>query len=92
VQLDFRANRWRTVTGRSRLGGNAKQHHQPRRVDPGYPWETVWQSDSPSHSPDFNLVGRVLGGWEFSGITNFQSGQSTTLTQSGTDPFATAVR
>jgi hypothetical protein len=35
-----------------------------------------------------SLAGRLLGGWEISGITNFQSGQSTTVTQ-GSDPFAT---
>ncbi len=33
------------------------------------------------------LLGRTLGGWEISGITTFQSGLSSTLTQS-TDPFA----
>ncbi|AEU38398.1 TonB-dependent receptor plug [Granulicella mallensis MP5ACTX8] len=33
------------------------------------------------------LLGHVLGGWEISGITNFQSGLSTTLSQN-TDPFA----
>jgi len=33
------------------------------------------------------LVGHVLGGWEISGIVNFQTGQSQTITQSS-DPFA----
>jgi carboxypeptidase family protein len=47
--------------------------------------------DLPFYKNSRGLVGRVLGGWEFSGITNFQSGQSTTVTQSGTDPFATAA-
>jgi hypothetical protein len=36
------------------------------------------------------LAGRVLGGWEVSGITSIQSGQSVTVTQ-GTDPFATSA-
>ncbi|HEY1742573.1 MAG TPA: TonB-dependent receptor [Granulicella sp.] len=33
------------------------------------------------------LLGHTLGGWEISGITTFESGLSSTLTQS-TDPFA----
>jgi hypothetical protein len=43
----------------------------------------------PFYKHDNSLVGHVLGGWELSGITNFQSGQSTTVTQGGNDPFAT---
>ena len=34
-----------------------------------------------------DLPGRILGGWELSGITSFVSGQSQTVTQ-GEDPFA----
>jgi len=33
-----------------------------------------------------NLVGQLLGGWEISGITTIQSGQSTSVTQ-GSEPF-----
>ena len=44
----------------------------------------------PFYKNQNNLAGRVLGGWQLSGITNFQSGQSTTVTQSA-DPFATAA-
>jgi hypothetical protein len=43
--------------------------------------------DLPFYKNQNNLAGRVLGGWEISGITNFQSGQSTTVTQGGVDPF-----
>jgi hypothetical protein len=43
----------------------------------------------PFYRHDNSLVGHVIGGWELSGITNFQSGQSTTVTQGGNDPFAT---
>ena len=46
--------------------------------------------DLPFYKNRADLAGHVLGGWEISGITNFQSGQSTTVTQ-GADPFATAA-
>jgi hypothetical protein len=42
--------------------------------------------DLPFYRSQRNFVGQVLGGWEFSGITTIQTGQSTTITQ-GTDPF-----
>jgi hypothetical protein len=42
----------------------------------------------PFYKHNNSLIGHVLGGWELSGITNFQSGQSTTVTQGGNDPFA----
>jgi hypothetical protein len=47
--------------------------------------------DLPFFANQNSLIGHVLGGWEISGITNFQSGQSTTVTQNGVDPFATAA-
>lgn len=45
----------------------------------------------PFYRNEHNLAGYLLGGWELSGITNFQSGQSLTVIQSGVDPFATAA-
>jgi Carboxypeptidase regulatory-like domain/TonB-dependent Receptor Plug Domain len=45
--------------------------------------------DLPFYKNENSLIGHVLGGWEISGITNFQSGQSVTVTQNGSDPFAT---
>lgn len=47
--------------------------------------------DLPFYKNERNLAGYVLGGWEISGITNFQTGQSVTVTQGGVDPFATAA-
>lgn len=44
--------------------------------------------DLPFYKNQRSLTGHLLGGWEVSGITNFQSGQSTTVTQGGFDPFA----
>ena len=37
--------------------------------------------DLPFYSRQHGLTGHVLGGWELSGITQFDSGQSTTVTQ-----------
>jgi len=41
----------------------------------------------PFHKGQTGFAGRVLGGWQLSGITTIQSGQSQTITQSD-DPFA----
>ncbi len=46
--------------------------------------------DFPFYKNQHNLTSYVLGGWEISGITNFQTGQSVTVTQPS-DPFATAA-
>jgi hypothetical protein len=46
--------------------------------------------DFPFFRNQHNVQGYVLGGWELSGITSIQTGQSLTVTQ-GTDPFATAA-
>jgi hypothetical protein len=43
--------------------------------------------DLPFHGNQQGLVGRVLGGWEFSGITTIQSGQSQIMTQNN-DPWS----
>lgn len=45
----------------------------------------------PFYKNQNNLAGYLLGGWQISGITNFQSGQSVTVTQGGNDPFANAL-
>jgi len=45
----------------------------------------------PFYKNENGLVGHVLGGWEISGITNIQTGQSNTVTQGGNDPFANAA-
>ena len=43
--------------------------------------------DLPFYRAQQGLVGRVLGGWEISGISSFQTGFPTTIFQSG-DPFS----
>jgi Carboxypeptidase regulatory-like domain/TonB-dependent Receptor Plug Domain len=47
--------------------------------------------DLPFYKGQRSLAGHVLGGWEISGVSNFQTGQSTTVTQGGVDPFANAA-
>ncbi|HZR57908.1 MAG TPA: TonB-dependent receptor [Terriglobales bacterium] len=47
--------------------------------------------DLPFYKEQKGFLGHVLGGWELSGITNFQSGQSNTVVQTGNDPFANAA-
>jgi Carboxypeptidase regulatory-like domain/TonB-dependent Receptor Plug Domain len=44
--------------------------------------------DFPFYQDQKGFAGHLLGGWELSGITNFQSGQSLTVVQAN-DPFAT---
>ncbi len=44
----------------------------------------------PFFAEQHGLTGHVLGGWEVSGVTSFESGQSTSVTQSS-DPFACAL-
>jgi len=46
--------------------------------------------DLPFYRDQRGLLGHLAGGWEISGITSVQSGQSVTVTQ-GNDPFATAA-
>lgn len=45
-----------------------------------YVWDLPWFKDQKG------FLGHVLGGWELSGITTFESGQSVTFSQ-GNDPF-----
>jgi hypothetical protein len=46
--------------------------------------------DLPFYRNQKGPLSYALGGWQLSGVTNIQSGQSTTVTQ-GTDPFAAAA-
>jgi hypothetical protein len=55
--------------------------NQPQTFVANYVYEL------PFYRKQEGLVGHTLGGWEVSGITQYLSGQSLTITQSG-DPFA----
>jgi len=63
-----------------------KQSYGPSTLNTPQMLVVSYVYDLPFHRNQSGLSGRVLGGWEFSGITTIQSGQSTTITQS-TDPF-----
>ncbi len=63
-----------------------KQSYGPSTLNTPQMLVVSYVYDLPFYRNQRNFVGQVLGGWEFSGITTIQSGQSTTITQ-GTDPF-----
>lgn len=63
-----------------------KQSYGPSTLNTPQMFVVSYVYDLPFHGNQNGLAGRVLGGWEISGITTVQSGQSTAITQS-TDPF-----
>ena len=66
-----------------------KQSYGPSTLNTPQMLVVSYVYDLPFYRSQSGLAGRVLGGWEISGITTIQSGQSTTITQ-GTDPFGAA--
>ncbi len=69
---------------------NLKSNYGPSTLNTPQILVLSYVYDLPFFKNEHNFKGVVLGGWEISGITNFQSGQSVTVTQ-GSDPFATAA-
>jgi hypothetical protein len=63
-----------------------KQSYGPSTLNTPQMLVVSYVYDLPFRGSQNGLVGRALGGWEISGITTIQSGQSTAITQS-TDPF-----
>jgi hypothetical protein len=63
-----------------------KQSYGPSTLNTPQMLVVSYVYDLPFHGNQNGVAGRVLGGWEISGITTMQSGQSTAITQS-TDPF-----
>jgi hypothetical protein len=64
-----------------------KQSYGPSTLNTPQMLVVSYVYDLPFFRNQGGIAGRVLGGWEISGITTMQSGQSTSITQ-GTDPFA----
>ncbi len=61
----------------------------PASMNTPYIFIANYVYDLPFFKDQKGFVGHVLGGWELSGITRVQSGQSLTVTQ-GSDPFNSA--
>jgi hypothetical protein len=63
-----------------------KQSYGPSTLNTPQMLVVSYVYELPFYRNQRNLVGQLLGGWEVSGITTIQSGQSTSVTQ-GSDPF-----
>lgn len=66
---------------------NRAQDYGPGAYNTPHVFVASYVYQLPFFKDQKGLVGHVLGGWEISGITTVQSGQSQTITQSQ-DPFA----
>jgi hypothetical protein len=66
---------------------NFGQSYGPGQYNTPHVFVASYVYQLPFFKDQRGLVGHVLGGWEVSGITTVQSGQSQTITQS-LDPFA----
>jgi Carboxypeptidase regulatory-like domain/TonB-dependent Receptor Plug Domain len=64
-----------------------KQSYGPSTLNTPQMFVASYIYDLPFYRNQAGFVGKVLGGWEISGITTIQSGQSLSITQSS-DPFA----
>jgi hypothetical protein len=65
---------------------NYKQSYGPSTLNTPHMLVVSYVYELPFYRSQRNLVGQVLGGWEISGITTINHGQSITITQ-GTEPF-----
>ena len=68
---------------------NTYDYHQsygPASLNTPHIFVASYVYDLPFFKDQRGLIGHVLGGWQLSGITRVQSGQSLTITQSN-DPF-----
>src|SRR5579864_5120247 len=65
-----------------------KQSYGPSTLNTPQMLVVSYVYELPFYRNQQNLAGHLLGGWELSGITTIQSGQSTSVTQ-GSEPFGT---
>jgi hypothetical protein len=65
---------------------NLKQSYGPSTLNTPQMFIASYVYDLPLYRNQSGAVGRILGGWEISGITTIQTGQSLSITQ-GSDPF-----
>jgi len=64
-----------------------KQSYGPSTLNTPQMFVMSYVYDFPSYKNGRGVAGQLLGGWEFSGITTIQSGQSQNITQSN-DPWS----
>ncbi len=64
-----------------------KQNYGPSTLNTPQMFVASYMYQLPFFKNERSLAGQVLGGWELSGITTIQSGQSLSVTQSN-DPFS----
>ncbi len=67
-----------------------KQSYGPSTLNTPQMLVVSYIYELPFYRSQKGLLSHVLGGWELSGITTIQSGQSTSITQ-GVDPFAVGI-
>jgi hypothetical protein len=65
---------------------NYKQSYGPSTLNTPHMLVVSYVYELPFYRSQRNLAGQILGGWEISGITTINHGQSITITQ-GTEPF-----
>ena len=63
-----------------------KQSYGPSTLNTPQMFIASYVYDLPFYRNQSGAIGKVLGGWEISGITTIQTGQSLSITQ-GSDPF-----
>src|SRR5579862_773026 len=91
VQLGYTWSRLLTTSPQDRALAtyntyDLKQSYGPSTLNTPQMFIASYIYDFPFYKNQQGFVGKVLGGWELSGITTIQSGQSLSITQSS-DPF-----
>jgi hypothetical protein len=91
VQLGYTWSRLLTTSPQDRALAtyntyDLKQSYGPSTLNTPQMFIASYIYDFPFYKSQQGFVGKVLGGWELSGITTIQSGQSLSITQ-GSDPF-----
>lgn len=91
VQLGYTWSRLLTTSPQDRSLAtyntyDLKQSYGPSTLNTPQMFIASYVYDLPFYKNQQGAVGRVLGGWEISGITTMQTGQSLSITQSS-DPF-----
>jgi hypothetical protein len=92
VQLGYTWSRLLTTSPEDRALAtyntyDLKQSYGPSTLNTPQMFIASYVYDLPFYRNQSGAIGKILGGWEISGITTIQSGQSLSITQNS-DPFA----